>query len=475
MQTPKPGLIKTVMQLPPKRIALMCGCALFSVATAVSAYSLLSSPKVVRSDVRPTSLMTPPLVDQDDTETAAMTPSAPVYSEPQLAEAEQEQPEPNIRKVSVSVSRGDTLGKILDTQNISRQEAYRALQALQSVFDPRQLTPGQKIKFTLQDGDEGETLLSKLTITPAPGQRSIVSRQADGTFVSAQEADPINVVSKGYKGTITSSLFAAGADASMTPQTIQRLIKLFSYDVDFQREIREGDTFEVMVDQQFLPDGTLIDEGEIDFASITLSGTTLKLYRFEDKDGFVDYYNEKGQSARKALLRTPIDGARISSNYGRRKHPILGYTKMHKGVDFAAPRGTPVYAAGDGIISKSQWFGGYGKYVKLRHNSTYSTAYAHLSRFAKGIHPGKRVRQGQIIAYSGNTGRSTGPHLHYEILRNGKHVNPLKVKMPSGRKLKGAEFTRFAEQRRVLDRSFAALVGKHKVAEAASNDTVTTR
>ncbi|MCG8511192.1 MAG: M23 family metallopeptidase, partial [Rhodospirillales bacterium] len=237
------------------------------------------------------------------------------------------------------------------------------------------------------------------------------------------------------------------------------------WDVDFQRDIWPGDSFEVMWQRVYDDSGNLVHNGEILYANLNLTGTSHPIYRFEVEDGHFDYFNEEGQSARKALMRTPIDGARLSSRYGKRKHPILGFTKMHRGVDFAAPKGTPIYAAGDGRVEASGWNGTYGKYVRIRHNSEYSTAYAHMSRIARSAGKGKRVRQGQVIGYVGNTGRSTGAHLHYEILRGGRQTNPLKVRMPSGRKLKGEMLAKFQKVRAGLDTVFANLTDETELAD----------
>ena len=202
-------------------------------------------------------------------------------------------------------------------------------------------------------------------------------------------------------------------------------------------------------------DGKVLRPGNILYAAMTLGGTKTALYRYAD-DGFVDYFDSAGRSARKALLRTPIDGARLSSSFGMRKHPVMGYSRMHKGIDFAAGKGTPIYAAGDGIVERASRFGNFGNYIRLRHNSDYATAYGHLSRYAKGIHPGKRVKQGQVIGYVGSTGRSTGPHLHYEVLYNGKQVNPLSVKLPTGTKLAGKALAGFKAE---SERRYAQFVG----------------
>jgi murein DD-endopeptidase MepM/ murein hydrolase activator NlpD len=277
-----------------------------------------------------------------------------------------------------------------------------------------------------------------------------------------------------YDGTITSSLFAAATEAGLPDAVMSDMVKLFSYDVDFQRDIQPGDSFSVMFERTVTKDGRLVRTEGIRVASMTLSGTTLKLYAFRHADGFVDFYNEKGEGVRKALLRTPINGARLSSGFGMRRHPILGYSKMHQGIDFAAPTGTPVLAAGDGVIEKREVFGGYGNYIRIRHGSGYATAYAHLSRFAKDIQVGKRVRQNQVIGYVGSTGRSTGPHLHYEVLREARQVNPMAVKFPSSQKLEGATLARFKETRERTDRQYAELATASRVAMLTPSGEIST-
>jgi len=203
---------------------------------------------------------------------------------------------------------------------------------------------------------------------------------------------------------------------------------------------------------------------------LTLSGVRYRLWRHKSADGRIDYYDEKGQSMRKALMRTPIDGARISSRFGRRRHPVLGYNKMHRGTDFAASRGTPIYAAGDGVVEKAGRKGGYGNYIRLRHNSSYKTAYAHLIRFARGVRAGKRVRQGQTIGYVGSTGRSTGPHLHYEVIREGRKINSQNMRLPSGRKLKGQDLETYQAARSQLAEQFAAVATGREITSASADE-----
>jgi murein DD-endopeptidase MepM/ murein hydrolase activator NlpD len=224
------------------------------------------------------------------------------------------------------------------------------------------------------------------------------------------------------------------------------MIHAFSYDVDFQRDIQPGDAFEVMFERYVDKKGQVVKDGDIKFAKLTLSGVTMPIYRYVDSSGMPDYYNPKGESVKKALLRTPVDGARISSAYGMRMHPILGFSTMHKGVDFAVSTGTPVMAAGSGVIDYAGANGSYGYYLRIKHDAVHSTAYAHLSRFAQGVRTGKHVAQGQTVAFTGATGRATGPHLHYEVLVHNEQVNPMSVKFQSGNKLAGKELLRFLSE-----------------------------
>jgi murein DD-endopeptidase MepM/ murein hydrolase activator NlpD len=227
-----------------------------------------------------------------------------------------------------------------------------------------------------------------------------------------------------------------------------------SYDVDFQRDIQPGDRFELMYERLYTEDGQLVRTGAILYANLILGGKSHAFYRYAPKGGEPDYFDQDGSSIKKALLRTPIDGARVSSLFGSRKNPVLGYTMMHRGIDFAAPTGTPIYAAGDGTIEMRGRNGAYGNYIRIRHNAEYETAYAHMSQFAPHLAHGSRVHQGQIIGYVGSTGRATGPHLHYEVLVRGEQINPVSVRMPSGVKLAGAELERFNKARSRIDTTF---------------------
>ena len=236
------------------------------------------------------------------------------------------------------------------------------------------------------------------------------------------------------KGVIRNNLYVSALKSGIPENTLLEMISLLGFSIDFQREIRSGDSFEVLFTKEIDILSDLITQTKpIKYVSMNLSGNKLNFFNYADKFGSPQYYDENGKSSKRTIMKTPINGARLSSRYGNRKHPILGYTKMHRGLDFAAPLGTPIFAAGDGIIEKAGWNGSYGKYIRIRHTGTYKTAYAHLSRFHKKIRIGKRVLQGKIIGYVGTTGRSTGPHLHYEVIKNNIQVNPMKIKLPAGK------------------------------------------
>jgi murein DD-endopeptidase MepM/ murein hydrolase activator NlpD len=345
---------------------------------------------------------------------------------------------------------------------------HAAIAALSKRFNPRRIRPGQEvtIRFEPADGAADGTYgrFTGLSVSPWFDHRITVARLSGGGFEAAEEKVDLKRTLVRHEGEISRSLFLDGEKAGIPAPVLARMIRAFSWDVDFQRDIRPGDAFQVMHERFFDDTGEAIHDGKILFASLTLDRVRHAIYLHKPKDGGGDFFNEKGESAQKALMRTPIDGARLSSGFGRRRHPTLGYTKMHRGVDFAAPSGTPIYAAGSGLVETAGRNGAYGNYVRIRHNARYATAYAHMSRVT--TRQGRRVRQGQVIGYVGTTGRSTGPHLHYEILIGGRQTNPMSVKMPSGRKLKGAELARFQGIRAELDRTFAALEAGERVAKA---------
>jgi murein DD-endopeptidase MepM/ murein hydrolase activator NlpD len=249
------------------------------------------------------------------------------------------------------------------------------------------------------------------------------------------------------KGIIKSSLYLSAIKSGVPENTLLEMINLLGFSVDFQREIREGDSFEIMFTKEIdLLKDSLMQTRPISYVSINLSGNKLGFYKYYDQYGIPQYYDKNGKSSKRTIMKTPINGAKLTSKYGNRKHPVLGYTKLHRGLDFAAPTGTPVFAAGDGIVEKAGWNGSYGRYIRIRHTSTYKTAYAHLSRIHKRIKIGNRVSQGKTIGYVGSSGRSTGAHLHYEVLRNNKQVNPMNIKLPAGKNIPKQELSTFKQK-----------------------------
>jgi len=347
----------------------------------------------------------------------------------------------------VEVETGDTLMDILLASGVVRADAVEAIDALDGVFRPRDLKPGQQItlgfdQFGHHPVERGTLQLASLSLQPSVERDVNINRNDSGGFVAQAIDRPLALRVALAEGAIESSLFEAGQDAAIPLDILSQTIKAFSYDVDFQREIQPGDRFEIVYERFDDERGQLARTGSVLYATLIQSGVAKEIYRFEPQDGAADFYNAKGENVRKELLRTPLDVVRITSAFGMRKHPILGYSKMHKGVDFAASTGTPIFAAGDGVIAILGQQRGYGNYIRIKHNSQYATAYAHMSRFANGLQQGSRVRQGDVIGYVGSTGMATGPHLHYEVLVDGSQINPMSVKL-AGRKLDGKELQRF--------------------------------
>lgn len=363
----------------------------------------------------------------------------------------------------LTVGRGDVLINMLIKAGVPSTEAHRSIIALQEVYDPRGLRPGDEVRVLFEKTDEGEKFIG-MRMEPDVAHTVSVALGADELFKAHKMEKTVTRHLEGAAGTIQTSLFNAGMKAGMPVETLVQMIKLYSWDVDFQRDLRPGDSFEILYERYRTEDGMETKDGNILFARLVLSGVDMPLYRFEMDDGRVDYFNTEGESVRRTLMRTPINGARLSSGYGKRRHPILGYNKMHKGLDFAAPTGTPIFAAGDGVIEKAGRNGGYGNYMKIRHRTGLHTAYAHMSKFSKGMSRGKRVKQGEVIGYVGTTGRSTGPHLHYEVLVDNKQVNPRSMNLPTGEVLKGQELAAFKDVMSGFDREFADIGDALRVA-----------
>ena len=353
-------------------------------------------------------------------------------------------------QTAIEITAGGTLAQGLLALGIDPVAADRAIDSLRDVFDPRRIRAGQIVEVA-HDGAR----LTGFTLAFAPGRRAEVARDGEAFRARLVEV-ALQRRLAAAAGRIESSLYGAALAAGVPQPVLAATIRAYSFDVDFQREIRTGDSFTLLYERFVDEAGRTLRYGAPLHAVLRLSGRVLPIYRFTPQSGFDDYFNRSGESVRKALLRTPIDGARITSSYGMRT--LFGYTRMHKGVDFGAPTGTPILAAGDGVVDYVGRNGAYGNYVRLRHNSTYKTAYAHMSRFASGLAAGARVRQGEVIGYVGSSGRSTGPHLHYEVLVNGERIDPQSLRLPAGEILAGEELARFQAEQERLDRLLAGLL-----------------
>ncbi len=420
-------------------IVAIAALLVFGLTTYAPETQTTKSPTVTSKEELPTPLPA-----------TAVTGPVPVFQLPP--------PPPGIIK-TVKAGSGDTFMKLLVKAGADRLSAHSAIRAMRKTFHPRYLKRGQKIAVTLKPISWGVKTgdFESYEFNPTAEETIKVSRLENGRFSAKKIKRILDRKDVRITGSIQSSLYVSATKAGLAASTLVDLIRLFSWDVDFQRDIQKNDKFDVMVERLHQKNGDFARWGKILYAELVLSGKPVRLYRYESRHHGVEYFDEKGRSAQKALMKTPINGARLSSRFGKRRHPILGYTRMHRGVDFAAPRGTPIYAAGNGTITYAGHQGGYGKYIRIRHNGRYSTAYAHLHGFKRGIRKGRRVTQGQVIGYVGSTGRSTGPHLHYEIHVNGRQTNPLRLRLPSGRKLKGKELGRFAKIRAGLDGRLATL------------------
>ena len=370
-----------------------------------------------------------------------------------ILEKKEEEVSPNINKnidkeqfveKKIKILLGDTFVSILENLNFKQKKIYEIISIIEDSFDLKKIKTGEII--SVFENNFGEI-------------KKIEFFKNSETIISVNLGKEINlsiieltkdsfIESKEY--TITESLFSDGIKNDVSSDILVKIISLFSFDLDFQRDIRVDTVVSISYEFDEIVETGRLEYNDIKYASIIIDGKQLEYFKFITDDGYVDYFNREGKNVKKSILKTPLDGARISSNFGMRKHPISGFNKMHKGVDFAAPTGTPIYAGGNGIVEYVGRNGGYGKYIRIRHNNGYKTAYAHLSNYKKGISKGVRVNQGEVIGYVGSTGNSTGPHLHYEIIYQNKHINPLKLKLPSGKILEGKELEKFKEEYKII-------------------------
>jgi murein DD-endopeptidase MepM/ murein hydrolase activator NlpD len=370
----------------------------------------------------------------------------------------------------IIVKRGDTLLDLLVREGLARNEAHSVVGALTPVFNPRRLQQDHALTMTYEAPDDDSFEFKSLNIKLDPEHEVRVARCEDNGFTANEIINEFETRTLRAEFEINSSLYVSAEQNGVPFDMLLPLINVFAYDVDFQRDIRAGDHFEIMYETKVDDDGAVVCSGTTAYAALTTQGRRLTLYHYQDSDGAVDYFDENGRSLKKNLMITPVDGARISSGYGKRRHPILGYSRMHRGLDFAAPRGTPIKAAGDGVVEFAKYGRTFGNNVRLRHANNYKTRYAHMRRFARGIRSGVRVKQGQIIGYVGTTGMSTGPHLHYEVYHQGQSMNPTRIKSKPGRILKGSELERFMEAKSELDVQFASLKNPAVFAQISQPD-----
>ena len=345
---------------------------------------------------------------------------------------------------------GDTYETVVNKLNVNKTEKKNLLSSILKEDDLKILRINQKFEFKFDNLNSRKIIEFKIEtdnknqilFTKSNNEEKFKSKKIQKNFTKRLV----------YKETIiTNSLYNSAVNLGIKPNIIIEFARLYGFQVDFQRDIWKDDSFQIIYEEYTSEDNKVVDTGEIIFANLNLQNTDLQLYKYEYDKNKIDYFDENGKSIKKTLMKTPINGARLSSSYGKRKHPILGYTKMHTGTDFAAPTGTPIMASGDGKVTKAGWCGGGGNCVKIKHNSTYQTVYAHMSKFGRGIKRGVRVKQGQIIGYVGSTGLSTGPHLHYEVIENGKKINSQKLKLPSGKILKGEDRKKFEVSKIKID------------------------
>ena len=356
---------------------------------------------------------------------------------------------PRYKNIDHKISSGETFDKILNNYSIPNEEINQIKKKLNSDYDINNLKPNLEIKITI-DQSNNKKITSFLFPVSRTEKIQLTRNLDNNLFEKKIIITNLNKKIVFKEGKITQSLYKTAIDLNVQPNVIIEFARIYGFQVDFQRDIRKNDNFQIMYEVFEDDDGKIFETGNIIFADLKLSGKNNALYYFEKK-GSEGHYDENGKSVEKALMKTPINGARLSSAFGMRKHPIDGFNKMHRGTDFAAPMGTPIMASGSGLITRARWCGGGGNCIKIKHNSTYETIYAHMKNFARGIKEGIRVKQGQIIGYVGSTGKSTGPHLHYEVVVNGKKVNSQKLKLPSGKTLKGKERKIFEVEKIKLD------------------------
>jgi murein DD-endopeptidase MepM/ murein hydrolase activator NlpD len=401
----------------------------------------------------------------------AQSPRSPAPARTPVEEAAAVSTQPaTAETVPVRILPGETFAAAVERAGVPREEARLAVAALAQAMDTVHIKAGLAFQAAiLRPQAQGEPArLISLSLQDGPARALSLSRSFDGALKLKEMNEQVREDTVAADGRIEGSLYESALKLGATPGITAQVAKLFAHKLDFERDIQPGDDFKLVFDRKVTESGRTVAVGDLQYAE--LHGA--KFYRFERSHGEVDYFDETGKNIKGFLLRTPVDGARITSLFGMRRHPVLGYTRAHQGVDFGAGVGTPILAAGDGVVVEAGTRGGYGNWLRIRHTGEWDTGYGHISRFAKGVRPGVHVRQGQVVAYVGATGLATGPHLHYEIWQRGERVNPLSAKVPQGTELAGRELALFKTEKGRIDALLAAPARPEALALADSNPSL---
>ncbi|MDP3174697.1 MAG: peptidoglycan DD-metalloendopeptidase family protein [Phenylobacterium sp.] len=438
---------RSAMRYAPK---LLAGAA---VALALAAGWKLATGERIVAERAPT----------DPAQSAALEHAAFAHAEAQPGFARPE-------KIPVKIQAGETLESAVQRAGVAPDEARAAVETLAEAMDTVHIKAGMAFDAAVARprGQRGPARLIGLSLRTGPASAITLSRTFDGAMRLRELEEKVSDETTVAAGEVDGSVYESAERLGATPAITAQVVKLFAHKLDFARDIKPGDDFKLVFGRKVTASGRTVEVGALDYAE--LHG--VRFYRFERADGQVDYFDEDGKNIRGFLLRTPVDGARITSTFGPRRHPVLGYTRAHQGVDFGAGTGTPILAAGDGVVLEARRWSGYGNWLRVRHAGGWDTGYGHISRYAKGIRPGMRVRQGQVVAYVGSTGLATGPHLHYEVWRNGDRVNPIGAKVPQGTVLAGGELAAFRNQKARIDGLLAAQEDGARQLASAETDIV---
>jgi murein DD-endopeptidase MepM/ murein hydrolase activator NlpD len=442
-------------------VAVLLAASSYGVRIDQAFHSLFASSTAQHEAATPPTQSTAALADYDsrlspsDMAVDAGVPQSPVNGD-------------TLTRVTLTVSDGKTLTAVLASADVTMNDAQAAVEAARKVYDPRKLKAGQIVTIAFKPGISPASAAFQGFEIQADSSHLVTVERTQGGFSAGQMVLPVKTETHAVHGVIHNSLVESAEAAGLPYAITASLIRAFSYDVDFQREIQPDDRFKVLYTTQVGAAGQIGNAGgrtgDVLYAELILSGKVHAIYGVRRDDGTIDYFTRDGKSIKKGLLKTPVDGARLTSGFGMRMHPILGFTRMHKGVDFGVPTGTPIYAAGDGVIEFSGWAGGYGRFIKIRHNQHMETAYGHMSRLAATV--GEQVHQGEIIGYVGMTGDATGPHLHYEVVKDGAQVNPITVTVPVNNGLEGKDLVAFLHAAEERENRYAALADGAQFAAA---------